>query len=353
MEKVLAAVSTYVHQQLGWTNPHCTLIARLATGGYAYRVAADSSESAERYIVRVGMPLDEAEDLVRFSEHFASFGVSVARVVAYDFAAEIMIQEDLGTRSLLDVLRSEQMAGGEISGRVEGLYQQALRELVIMQIPAGKKLISEYAGRTVPFNREKLLEDLAYFSGYFVPHLMIAGMTGGTNGFLAEEFERFATYLDRLPREYFYYRDLNTRNIFIKGERCYFLDIVGGRRGFTGCLTAGLEPSVIGLVNHARAGLSLETRERLLTYYLSEVERYEVVDRGRFFENYHNFALLKLLQILGWYGKAGLVDGQQSLVASIPNTLRELQVELTRGPFPVPMPRLEEVLKRAWERYGV
>jgi aminoglycoside/choline kinase family phosphotransferase len=295
------------------------------------------------------MPQDEAEYLVSFSRHFSGFGVSIAHIVAYEPGLGLVIQEDLGDLSLLELVLTERKEIGGISARVEGMYQQALRELVVMQIPAGKKLIADYAGRTVPFDREKILEDLVYFSEYFVPHLMV----GHAATHLASEFEQFAAHLDRVPREYFYYRDLNTRNIFIKEGRCYFLDVVGGRKGFTGCLTAGLEPSVLSLVNHARAGLSLETRDRLLAYYLSEVERYVPIDRDRFVENCHNFALLKLLQVVGWYGRIGVVGGDERAVLSIPSALAELRTELSRGAFPTPMPGLSDVVMRAYEQYSV
>jgi aminoglycoside/choline kinase family phosphotransferase len=349
MEKVSQTVITYLQQHLGLAQPHCSVIAHLVTGGYVLRVSSDAAGDSERYIVRVGMPKDEAEYLVSFSRHFSDFGVSLARIVAYEPALGIVIQEDLGNTSLLELVVADQKEEGRLSSRVEGLYQQALRELVVMQIPAGQKLIADYAGRTVPFDREKILEDLVYFSDYFVPHLRVD--SAAVN--LASEFEQFATYLDRLPREYFYYRDLNTRNIFIKNERCYFLDVVGGRKGFTGCLTSGLEPSVLSLVNHARAGLSVEIRERLLSYYLSEVERYVAINREQFMQNWHDFALLKLLQVLGWYGKIGIVGGDQRAVASIPAALEELRAELSRGAFPTPMPGLCEVVKRAYERYSL
>jgi len=347
MENVSQTVLEYLRQRLGWTQPSCAVIAHLATGGYVLRVSSHVPGDSERYIVRVEMPQDEAEYLVSFSRHFSGFGVSVAQVVDYEPTLGIIIQEDLGSLSLLDLVLAERNERGGISPQVEGMYQQALRELVVMQIPAGKKLIADYAGRIVPFDREKILEDLVYFSEYFMPHLMV----GHAGVHLAHEFEQFAAHLDTVPRDYFYYRDLNTRNILIKNERCYFLDVVGGRKGFTGCLTSGLEPSVLSLVNHARAGLTVDTRGRLLEYYLSEVERFVAIDRTRFVENCHGFALLKLLQVLVWYGKIGIVGGDTRAITNIPSAVAELRAELSRGDFPTPMPGLLEVLQRAYERY--
>lgn len=298
-------------------------------------------KTAERsLVVRMHVTGEEFDIYPRFSRHFRSFDVPVAEVFAAIPEHRCLIVEDLGTSSLLDIVKEEQARGENLSPRLASLYRQALAKLLIMQIEAGRELIRLEGSRCIPFDRSKIADDIAYFRTFFLPHVEVRFAEAR----LIAEFDRLIDHLAVVPREFFYYRDLMTRNVMVRRESCYFIDFIGGRKGYIGCMTAPLEPSVLSLLNHSRANLTPESRAELLEFYLDEASRRVPIARDVFHARYHCFSILKLFQILGSYGKLGLVEGKQEFAKNIPAVVSELRYEMHGRQLPFDMPETAGVI---------
>ena len=281
-----------------------------------------------RFHAFTGMDLEECEYLIAFNRHFRKFHVPLPEIVSSELSSGSVLQEYISDITLLHSVREETKVGEPLNESLNGLYQNILNHLVTIQIPAGKELIQHYGDRTIPYNESKILDDLSHFVTSYLPHADVSFDEERVRGCLGT----FAKQLAKIPGEYFYYRDLNTRNILVKDDKPYFIDYQGGRKGFIGCLTGPLELSLLSLLNHSRAALIESDREQLIEYYLKQVAKHEQIDTTAFLENYRALSLLKLLQILGAYGDLGFRQGKAEFRDNLPAVLNELESELSRFP---------------------
>jgi hypothetical protein len=88
-----------------------------------------------------------------------------------------------------------------------------------------------------------------------------------------------------------------------------------------------LSYDVASLLWQAKAELSDEWKNKLLDYYISEVQLLlpTKIDTVQFKKQYYGFVLLRLLQVLGAYGFRGLFERKAHFLTSIPLGLNNLK----------------------------
>jgi len=269
----------------------------------------------QTWIATYSVNIKENQTFIYFANHFKDKGLPVPKVLAVNDLCTAYIQEDVGSTSLLEVLEKE--------GKTEhvfSLFQKSLKSLAALQVKGHQGLDYQQCLTSKIFGNQSIMTDLLYYKYYFLDSLQYPYDKQA----LMNEFELLSGQLSSKDFNYFLFRDFQSRNIMVQDDEVYFIDFQGGMQG-------GLSYDVASLLWQAKAELSQEWKERLLAYYIEEVQHLlpTSIDVQAFKKQYNGFVLLRLLQVLGAYGFRGLFERKAHFLASIPLGLNNLKNFLT------------------------
>lgn len=198
-----------------------TPIAGAGSGRKYYRIQSGSRVSVLQESAKVD---DDFKRFVDFSKTFRDFGLPVPRVYAVDESACQVLQEDMGTQTLLDDVLSD----GKFSGSTRILYQEVIDTLNKWQ----KASSSLFASRTDLWLRRFDYAALKWETDYFTENYLKA-----YKGFaeipdcMSHFFATLALVVDAQPKVLMH-RDFQSQNIMVKpNSEIAFVDFQGARRG--------------------------------------------------------------------------------------------------------------------------
>ena len=265
---------------------------------------------------------------VEFSRHFRSHGLPVPEIYGADLEHNTYLEEDLGDTTLFEFL-SRNRDAENVAPEVIEAYRKAIAVLPRFQVEAGKTLKYEAAYPRASFDRQSIAWDLNYFKYYF---LRLAGIDFNEQG-LEDDFQSLTEFLLAANRDYFLYRDFQSRNIMLRDGEPWFLDYQGGRKG-------ALQYDIASLLFDAKADLPPNVRQHLLDYYLNELAKHIALDREEFLRYYYGYVYVRLMQALGAYGFRGFYERKPLFLQSIPYALKNLRWLLQNVELPIALPVL-------------
>ncbi len=218
---------------------------------------------------------EENVAFLEFSRHFRRHKLPVPEIYAEDLEHGAYLEQDLGDVTLFDFL-SKNRDGEDISTEVVEAYRKAIAILPRFQVEAGRDLNYKVAYPRASFDRQSISWDLNYFKYYF---LRLAGVPFNEQA-LEDDFSRLTKFLLTAPRDYFLYRDFQSRNIMLIDSEPWFVDYQGGRKG-------ALQYDVASLLYDAKADLPPDLRRQLLDHYLEALSQYADVPREAFLHKNH------------------------------------------------------------------
>jgi aminoglycoside/choline kinase family phosphotransferase len=274
---------------------------------------------------------------VEFTKHFLSNGLNVPHIYSMDLVNGVYILEDLGDTTLFAYL-TEKKTEGKFPAKLKSIYKNVLEHLPEFQIKAAEKFPYEYCYPRSEFDRQSMKWDLSYFKYYF---LKLAQIDFDEQA-LEDDFQAFTDFLLKAPRDYFLYRDFQSRNIMISNDKLYFIDFQGGRKG-------ALQYDVASLLYDAKAGIPVEIREELLEHYIQNLKKYFSIDPAEFKSLYYGYVLIRIMQAMGAYGFRGFYEKKAHFLASIPYALQNMKEVLSFLELPMKLPTLIPVLKKLTE----
>jgi aminoglycoside/choline kinase family phosphotransferase len=273
---------------------------------------------------------EENTAFLEFSRHFRKHGLPVPEIYGEDLDNGAYLEEDLGDTSLFEFL-SKNRKGEVISLDVVAAYRAAIAVLPRFQIEAGRDLDYKVCYPRESFDRQSIAWDLNYFKYYF---LRLAGIPFSEQA-LEDDFDRLTEFLLSAKRDYFLYRDFQSRNIMLHHGRPYFLDYQGGRKG-------ALQYDVASLLFDAKADLPPELRQQLLDHYLDTLPGFVDIKRDVFMEHYYAYVYIRIMQALGAYGFRGFYERKVHFLQSVPYALKNLRWLLHNVTLPVALPTLTQ-----------
>ncbi len=279
----------------------------------------------------VGIRYDVREENVaflEFSRHFHRHGLPVPEIYAEDLNQGAYLEEDLGNTTLFEYL-SNNRDGDDIAPQAVEAYRRTVAVLPRFQVEAGRDLNYKVCYPRASFDRQSIAWDLNYFKYYF---LRLAGIPFADQA-LEDDFNRLTKFLLSAPRDYFLYRDFQSRNVMLREGQPFFLDYQGGRKG-------ALQYDIASLLFDAKADLPPEVRQQLLDHYLDALGRHLPLDRAAFMQHYYAYVYVRIMQALGAYGFRGFYERKVHFLQSVPYALKNLRWLLHNVELPIALPTL-------------
>jgi aminoglycoside/choline kinase family phosphotransferase len=298
-------------------------------GGSGRKIIRLTAKGASAIGILYGVR-EENVAFLEFSRHFRKHGLPVPEIYGEDVDHGAYLEEDLGDTSLFELL-SENRKGEVIGPQVANAYSQVIAILPRFQIEAGRDLNYKLCYPRGSFDRQSIAWDLNYFKYYF---LRLAGIPFSEQA-LEDDFSRLTKFLLSAPRDYFLYRDFQSRNIMLRDDQPYFLDYQGGRKG-------ALQYDVASLLYDAKADLPQELRQQLLDHYLCTLRNYVDVKPEAFMHHYYAYVYIRIMQALGAYGFRGFYERKVHFLQSVPYALKNLRWLQHNVQLPIALPTLLE-----------
>src|SRR5689334_128157 len=296
-------------------------------GGSGRKIIRISNDSASAVGVLYG-GREENVAFLEFSHHFRRHGLPVPEIYAEDLDRGAYLEQDLGDTSLFELL-SRNRKGDQIAPRVVEAYRKALGTLPRFQIEAARDLNYKVCYPRGSFDRQSIFWDLNYFKYYF---LRLAGIPFSEQS-LEDDFGRLTRFLLTANRDYFLYRDFQSRNVMLRSGHPFFVDYQGGRKG-------ALQYDIASLLFDAKADLPPEVRQQLLDHYLDVLGGYIELKRPEFMQHYYAYVYVRIMQALGAYGFRGFYERKPHFLQSVPFALKNLRWLLEHTELPLPLPAL-------------
>ena len=271
---------------------------------------------------------EENVAFLEFSRHFRRNGLPVPEIYAEDLDQGAYLEEDLGDTTLFQWL-GENRAGERLAPEVIAAYRKVVEILPRFQIEAARGLKYGVCYPRASFDRQSIAWDLNYFKYYF---LKLAGIPFNEQA-LEDDFGRLTRFLLTAPRDYFLYRDFQSRNIMVRGGEPFFLDYQGGRKG-------ALHYDIASLLYDGKADLPPELRQQLLDHYLDGLARFLEMSRDAFMHHYYAFVYVRIMQALGAYGFRGFYEHKPHFLQSVPYALKNLRWLRQQVELPIAIPTL-------------
>src|ERR1700736_4014652 len=302
-------------------------------GGSGRQIIRLSNESNTAIGIVYGVH-EENIAFLEFSKHFRKHALPVPEIYGEDLDHGVYLEEDLGNSTLYEFL-SKNRDAGSIAPPVVQAYRKVVAILPSFQVKAGRDVNYEACYPIGSFDRQSVGWDLNYFKYYF---LRLAGVPFNEQA-LEDDFGRLTDFLMTADRQYFLYRDFQSRNIVLRDGQPYFVDYQGGRKG-------ALQYDVASLLFDAKADLPPELRQQLLNHYLEALGHYVKLGRDAFMHHYYAYVYVRILQALGAYGFRGFYERKAHFLQSVPYALKNVRWLLQHVKLPIALPTLTDAFKR-------
>ena len=248
-----------------------------------------------------------------YTDFLARHEVPVPALLASDHENKRALFEDLGDTQLYAHLKLPHDSGG-----VEHVYRGVLRGLVTLHATATQHVDKCLPLKTRIFDYDYFRWETTYFLDRFVKGLRTHEIEHRSA--LDEELHRLATRVDGVPKTIIH-RDFQCQNIMIHAGVPRFIDYQGARMAPPAYDVA----SVLWDPYHR---LDDSVRERLLGYYVSEMNAATGFDATSFMQSLIPCRLQRHMQALGAYGFLSAVKGKKYFLKHVPEALRLLKAEV-------------------------
>jgi aminoglycoside/choline kinase family phosphotransferase/dTDP-glucose pyrophosphorylase len=258
----------------------------------------------------------EVDSFVQIGRHLYHQGVSVPKIYFADTFSGLVFLQDLGDVHLQQSVQSKNDA------TVIGLYKSVIEQLIHLSRKGAVKFDRDWTYQTPDYNQELILEkECRYFLEAFLNGYLDFNQRFGD---FQADFIALAEKALQYPTLGFMHRDMQSRNIMIKGRDIYFIDFQGGRIG-------PIQYDLASLLIDPYVELPHAIQTQLINYSIEVLSAVTELNSEKFLSCYHYCTLTRNLQILGAFSYLSKVKGKRHFERYIPAAVRSLKSNLAAG----------------------
>lgn len=241
-------------------------------------------------------------------------GVSVPQVIAYDFELGFMLLSDLGDTLLRPCLTAQ---------TVDGLYQQAMREILLMQ-PCSSS--TDYL--IPPYDQTRLLFEMSLFKDWFVAQYLALSLTPEEIKVIDDTCQQISTAIAEQPTV-FVHRDFHSRNLMLLANgKLGVIDFQDALMGaITYDLVSLLRDAYVEWPNEQVVAWVEDFRQLLITE-----NRLTDVSQKQFLTWFDWMGAQRHLKVLGIFARLSIRDGKHGYLNDIPLVFKYLLNEIKNYP---------------------
>ncbi|MXV38978.1 phosphotransferase [Flavobacteriaceae bacterium Ap0902] len=291
-------------------------IAVSGSGRVNYIVASD----VNTYVLTVNDNVPENESFFYLTDLLKSLNGNVPEVLAVSKDKTMYIQSYLGDKTLLQK-RLENEAATED-------YKRTIQQLAKLQVATFQIIDPSKLYDSTSLDEPLIYRDLFYFKNYFLDFTP----TGYLQSKLLKDFQKLVRKVMDSHYKYFIFRDFQGRNVMIKDDKPYFIDYQDGMIG-------PIAYDLVSILWQAKAALKATEKYDLIQVYTNQIKELLPNDFNMttFIEDYNHCLILRLLQVLGAYGKLGIIGNKPHFKESISfgiHNLKTIKDETFMDKFP-------------------
>ncbi|MDO5509886.1 MAG: phosphotransferase [Weeksellaceae bacterium] len=273
---------------------------------------------------------EENKDFIYIASLLAGHEIPAPKVLQHSNDMRIYLQSDAGSQALLSKISSSTRADNLVT------LQQVITQLIAMQWNVHSSIDYEQLHHHRSFDAPLIYRDLFYFKHYFLDLKELAYNEAA----LLRDFEQLVHNVQNIRHRAFMYRDFQSRNIHFHENQYIFIDFQGGMYG-------PVLYDLVSLIWQAKAGISAQDKEQLFQHYLTETSKFlsTKLSESEWRIDYNHLTLLRLLQVMGAYGKLGLLHNKKHFLESIEMGIANLK-EILPYTFMQEFPAIRQIIKQ-------
>jgi N-acetylmuramate 1-kinase len=312
-EKVLGLIREYLRERRPGDTVRVAPLSGDASTRRYYRVL----DGGTSYVLALYPERFVPDELSYLTVHglLEGYGLPVPATIDVDGARGIVLQEDLGDRTLQEVLK------GTGDGERDELYREAVDEVAQLQMRAAQGP-QKHGCFEIAFDIEKLSWELHYFLKHFVEGHRRCELTVEDRAILSEAFHELSHEIASWPRV-LCHRDYHSRNLMLHRGRLYWIDFQDARMGPT-------TYDLASLLRDAYVDVPEELREELKERFRQKATPDE--PREVFRRRFDLMCVQRNLKALGTFGFMATVRSNPVYLPYIPRNLVHARHNLSRYP---------------------
>ncbi len=332
-EKIIEELSILFKKYFGEEPSSISPFPHTASGRRYFRMKSEHKNAIGAF----GKNKKENEAFISFSQHFEKKGIPVPKIFI-EKDSTFYLQEDLGDETLMQRNVNTRKGKNIFPDELKSLYKKTIDQLILLQIEGGKGFDYSKCHPCEKFDQQSMTWDLNYFKYYFLNLSRLE-----FNEFLLEkDFKILVDYLLSTNTNYFLFRDFQSRNVMLVDNEPYFIDYQGGRKG-------ALQYDLASLLYQSKAAIPQDIRNELLDYYIQQIKKQLPLKEDSFTSYFYGYLLLRFVQVLGAYGRRGLLEKMPYFIQSIPLALNNIKWWIENINLPIKTPYLISILKQLTE----